>query len=71
MLALYIILGILVAVIGVVMLVNPKLIYDITESWKSDGATEPSKRFILETRLGGVLFLLVGIGGTVILLFFR
>ena len=66
----YIILGILVAIIGIVMLVNPKLFYDMTQSWKSDGATEPSKIFILETRLGGTLFLLVGIGGTVILLFF-
>ena len=66
---LYIFLGIIIAVIGVIMLVNPKLFYDITQSWKHNGSTEPSDLFILETKVGGILCLLVGLGVVVIFLF--
>ena len=37
----YVILGILVAVVGGVMLVNPRGFYEVTQSWKTDGG-EPS-----------------------------
>ena len=66
----YIILGILLCIVGVVMIANPRLFYDIVESWKNSGNAEPSDLYIFNTRLGGVVFFLVGIAGTVILLFF-
>ena len=66
----YIVLGIVLAIVGIIMLVNPKLFYDITEGWKNNSSAEPSELFIFSTRFGGVMFLVVGIGVTVALLFF-
>jgi hypothetical protein len=45
------------------MLYKPPLIWIITESWKSNDATEPSDLYILSTRIGGIMFTLVGLGG--------
>lgn len=66
----YLILGIILAIIGIIMLANPKLFYDITQGWKNNSSTEPSELFIFSTRFGGIMFLLVGISVTVIFLFF-
>lgn len=67
----YVILSIILIVVGGVMVGNPRLFYDITESWKNSRNGEPSDWYILHTRLGGVFFLVVGVVGGVILLFFR
>jgi hypothetical protein len=55
-------LGALLVIVGLVMLVRPALIWSIGEQWKSSDATEPSALYILSTRFGGVMCLLVGIG---------
>ena len=57
--------GILVLLMGVVMLFFPQLVYDITQSWKSSSAGEPSQLYIIATRIGGVCCLLVGIAGII------
>ena len=57
--------SIFVLLIGVIMLFFPQFIYEITESWKSYSAGEPSRLYIISTRFGGVCFLLVGILGLV------
>lgn len=64
----YIILAIIIAVVGVVMIVKPEFIYELTESWKSYSESEPSKAYLLWTRLTGIVFLLVGVVGAVALL---
>ena len=64
----YIALSIIIAVLGFTMILKPELIYDITESWKSYTDSEPSELYLFNTRLRGVVFLLIGIAGTVILL---
>lgn len=64
----YVILGIIVAIVGIVMLVNPHGFYEVTQSWKSNGG-EPSDAYLLHTRIGGVIFLLVGVVCTAILVF--
>ncbi len=58
----YIIIGILCILIGLVMLISPKTIFTITERWKNHNHyDEPSGLYIFSTRFGGVIFLLIGI----------
>lgn len=64
----YIILGIFVTFFGIFMLAAPRAFFGITESWKNSGDAEPSKRYIINTRARGVIFLLVGVVGTLILI---
>ena len=67
----YILLGILLALLGLAMMFCPGAMYGLLESWKHDGSSEPSRLYLLNMRLGGVIFTLVGIGGALILLFNR
>ena len=67
----YIALSIIIAIIGITMILKPGLIYDITESWKTYPDSEPSELYLFNTRLGGVVFLLIGIAGIIILLVCR
>ncbi|WP_424768459.1 DUF6199 family natural product biosynthesis protein [Paenibacillus sp. sgz302251] len=62
------VLSIVLAVAGILMLMNPALIWSITESWKSNDATGPSVFYIGSIRFGGVLCTLAGICGIVALL---
>ena len=59
----YILLSILLILGGLLMLFFPDLVYDLSESWKSNRSAEPSRLYLISTRFGGVMFLLVGIGG--------
>ncbi len=61
--------GIICILVGLFMLIYPNTFYEITQSWKNDSAGEPSKLFIVSTRLGGGVFLLAGVLGIVAALF--
>ena len=63
----YVILGIVVAIVGSFMLANPRGFYEVTQSWKTNGG-EPSDAYLLHTRIGGAVFLLVGVVCTALLL---
>lgn len=63
----YIVLGIVIAILGAVMLVKPEAVYTITESWKSSTSGEPSDFYLLSTRIGGGFFLVVGLAGAIVL----
>lgn len=65
----YIFLSIILVIMGAIMILKPRLFFDITESWKNYASSDPSDLYLFSTRLGGVLCLLVGIGGIVILVF--
>ena len=52
---------------GFVMLCFPQLIFDLTETWKHSSLTEPSRLWLLSTRIGGGIFIATAIAG--ILLF--
>lgn len=65
----YILLGIILVIIGLVMLIKPEIVFEITESWKHSSDTEPSDFYKLETRIGGAVLLIVGAAGSIILLF--
>ena len=62
----YILLSILLILGGLLMLFFPDLVYDLSESWKSNRSTEPSDFYRFSTRFGGVMFILVGIGGMIV-----
>ena len=62
----YILLSILLILGGLLMLFFPDLVYDLSESWKSNRSAEPSRLYLISTRFGGVMFLLVGIGGMIV-----
>ena len=51
--------------IGILMIANPQLFYELKESWKHDGSAEPSQFWIFSTRIGGAACLLTGIGGII------
>jgi hypothetical protein len=53
--------GIVFILMGLVMVITPKLFFVITQSWKNDSDTKPSSMFKFSTRIGGVIFFAVGI----------
>lgn len=64
----YVILAIVIIVVGMIMIFNPRLFFDMTEGWKSRGGSEPSDWYIFLTRGGGIVFLAVGTVGLAVLL---
>ena len=62
----YFIAGLALTVMGITMLVNPRFIFELAESWKHSGGTEPSNLFLISTRFGGVMCTLAGICGLVV-----
>lgn len=62
----YLILGIVLLALGLLMVLRPQVFFELTESWKSSSAGEPSKLYLFSTRFGGVLFIAVGIASIVV-----
>lgn len=62
----YILIGIIFIIIGIVMLISPKTIFQITESWKNISDNEPSALYNVSTRVGEVAFLIVGIASIIV-----
>lgn len=58
-------LAIVLFLLGLLMFFRPTVIWNITESWKSNDATEPSDMYILSTRFGGIMCTLAGAGGII------
>jgi hypothetical protein len=54
-------LGIFLIIIGVGMVIEPSLFWLLTESWKSNDGTEPSKLYIWSTVFGGCMTTVAGI----------
>lgn len=52
-------------IIGLIMLIKPEMWWEITESWKSSDATEPSDFYTKITRVGGCFFTMCGIAGII------
>lgn len=47
----YILIGIIFIIVGIVMLTSPQTIFQITESWKGTSDNEPSALFSASTRV--------------------
>lgn len=52
--------GFLVAIIGVLLLINPHGVWKATERWKQMNAAEASKAFLSVTRIVGAALVIVG-----------
>ncbi len=64
---LYFIVGLALIAMGIAMLWKPRLVFELTESWKHDGgADEPSRLWLFSTRFGGVMCVLAGICGLIV-----
>ncbi len=48
-------------VLGLVFFIKPTVIWKITEQWKSNCAEEPSKLYIINVKIEGGIFILLGI----------
>jgi hypothetical protein len=62
------VLSVLLAAFGLLMTSKPAIVWSVMESWKSNGATEPSDFFLWSTRFGGVMCTLAGLGGIIAVL---
>lgn len=62
-------LSLFITIFGLVALIKPEFIWQLTESWKSNDATEPSDFYVFSTRFGGVCCTLAGIGGLFVFFF--
>ena len=58
--------GLLLLALGLVMAFFPEIWFELTESWKSYSASEPSDFYRLSCRIGGVVFALAGVAGIVV-----
>ena len=65
----YIALSIVVLLIGILIVLKPKIVYNLTQKWRSANNSEPSALYIFVIRFWGVLFVLLGIAALIILLF--
>jgi len=57
--------AIFLLIVGPLMLCFPDAVYELTESWKSDSPSEPSKLYRWNTRIGGIACTLVGLFGLI------
>ncbi len=53
--------GMIILALGIVMFLKPHIVWKLTEEWKSYGADEPSDLYLKSTKMGGILFALVGV----------
>lgn len=64
----YILIGIIFIIVGLVMLIKPQIVFHIVESWKYSSDTDPSDSYIVNTRIGGVAFLIIGVANIIVFL---
>ena len=57
----FILIGILLIIIGVLMFCFPHVVYSITERWKSEYSGEPSDAYKVHIRIRSIFFLFMGI----------
>ena len=53
--------GVVFSLLGFFFFTKPDLVWMLTERWKSYAADEPSELYRKSTRLGGILFFLLGL----------
>lgn len=53
--------GIVLCIMGLLLCTFPKTIWKITEKWKSDNTTVPSKKYIIVIRILSGVFISIGI----------
>ena len=56
-----IVFAIVILIAGILLMAAPKLVYEITQSWKSNSDSEPSNYYMILSRVQGVILTIVGI----------
>ena len=62
------VLAVILFTVGLLMLLKPKIIWEITEQWKSYASEEPSSLYIKSIGLGGILCILAGTASLIVFL---
>lgn len=62
----YILIGIIFTIVGIVMLISPETIFQITESWKIDGDNEPSDLYCAGAKVAGFAVLIIGVASIIV-----
>lgn len=57
----FVVIGIVVIIIGLVSVISPKSVFIISESWKFEEKTEPSDTYIYNVKFGGYITIVVGV----------
>lgn len=65
----YIIIGLLAIVFGIIFVIRPETSYELEEWWKSNGG-EPSETYLKITRIGGAASVIIGIAAIIFQIFF-
>jgi hypothetical protein len=58
--------GILFIAAGIFSIAQPEMIYELFESWKSYTIEEPSDFYIVKTKIGGVIAIVLGIASIIL-----
>ena len=53
--------GVIIFVLGMFIFLKPDLVWKLTEAWKSYRADEPYELYLKTTKIGGILFALLGV----------
>ena len=61
--------GVIIFVLGMFIFLKPDLVWKLTEAWKSYRADEPSELYLKTTKIGGILFALLGVVMIILVLF--
>ena len=56
-----IICSILIILLGLFLVIKPDWVYYISESWKSNFNSEPSNLYLVSTKIGGLIVLIIGL----------
>ena len=62
----FLVYGIVFLLCGAALLLKPKLLFDLTESWKSYRSDEPSQLYLFSTRFGGVILSVIGVASLIV-----
>ena len=55
------IIGIFLVIIGGIMLIKPKIMWRVSESWKIKTNAEPTELYMILVRIGGCILVIGGI----------
>lgn len=53
--------GLVLAVIGILLLVNPRGVWTVSERWKHTGSFEASPAFVVIARMLGCILMVMGV----------
>ena len=53
--------AIIMIAVGIVMVTKPEMIYNITEKWKSNSDSEPSRLYLNSVRFFGIMLIIIAV----------